>query len=165
MPAGNLLCHRHCPRNCASSLARAARFCLVLLACLAQLSTPVQHLQAPAFAAQAAQAMVHETGGNGAADTTRGSITQSDVPCPFHSAHAKPPEGGNGAPCHHGNCPFCPCPCCVPMHVAMGILPQETARAAHAPPFSTFAPPPARLGSPARFAVIAGQPRAPPILI
>ncbi|MGH6936114.1 MAG: hypothetical protein ACRED2_08020, partial [Methylocella sp.] len=75
------------------SLAWAARFCLALLACLAQLSTPVQHLRAPAFAAQA---MVHETGANGSADTTRGSIAaQSDVPCPFHSAHAKPPEGGN----------------------------------------------------------------------
>ncbi|MGH6936495.1 MAG: hypothetical protein ACRED2_10000 [Methylocella sp.] len=146
-----------------SSFARAARFCLVLLACLAHLSTPVQHLRVPAFAAQAT---VHGAGANGAADTTRGSIAaQSDVPCPFHSAHAKPPEGGNGAPCHHGNCPFCPCRCCAPLHAAMGILPQATARAALAPPFSTFAPPPARLGSPARFAVIAGQPRAPPILI
>jgi len=166
LPAASLRRHRHSSRSSAKSLAGAARFCLILLACLVQLSTPVQHLRAPAFAAQAAQAMVHETGANGSADTTRGSIAaQSDVPCPFHSAHAKPPEGGNGAPCHHGNCPFCPCPCSAPMHAAMGILPQATARAALAPPFFTLPPPPARLGSPARFAVIAGQPRAPPILI
>jgi hypothetical protein len=48
----------------------------------------------------------------------------------------------------------------------MGILPQETARAAYAPTtLSAIAAPPALLGSLARFAVIAGQPRAPPILI
>jgi hypothetical protein len=47
----------------------------------------------------------------------------------------------------------------------MGILPQETARAADAPPLSAIATPPVLLGSLARFAVIAGQPRAPPIPI
>jgi hypothetical protein len=165
MPAASLWRHRHSSGSSAMSLARAARFCLVLLACLAQLSAPAQRLHAPGFAAQAAQAMVHEAGANGSAAITPGIAAQSDVPCPFHSARAKPLDGGNGAPCHHHDCPFCPCPCCAPVHVALGILPQETARAAYAPPFSTLPPPPARLGSPARFAVIAGQPRAPPILI
>jgi hypothetical protein len=47
----------------------------------------------------------------------------------------------------------------------MGILPQETVRAAYVPPLSAIAAPPALLGSLARFAVFAGQPRAPPILI
>jgi hypothetical protein len=47
----------------------------------------------------------------------------------------------------------------------MGILPQGMAGAAYAPPLSAIAAPPALLGSLARFAVIAGQPRAPPILI
>jgi hypothetical protein len=47
----------------------------------------------------------------------------------------------------------------------VGILPQEMARAADAPPLSAIATPPLLLGSLARFAVIAGQPRAPPILI
>jgi hypothetical protein len=47
----------------------------------------------------------------------------------------------------------------------MGILPQETARAAYAPPHSTTVAPPALLGTLKRFAAFAGQPRAPPILI
>jgi hypothetical protein len=45
----------------------------------------------------------------------------------------------------------------------MGILPQETARAAYAPPHSATVAPPALLGTLKRFAVFAGQPRAPPI--
>jgi hypothetical protein len=164
MPAASLWRHRRSSRSSASSLARAARFCVVLLACLAQLSAPAQRLHAAAFAPQA---VVHETGATGAASITRAGIAgPSDVPCPFHTGYAKPPDGGNdGAPCHHRHCPFCPCSWHAPIHAAMGILPQETARAVYAPPFSTFTPPPARFGSPARFAVIAGQPRAPPILI
>jgi hypothetical protein len=47
----------------------------------------------------------------------------------------------------------------------MGILPQETARTAYALPLSTTVAPPALLGTRTRFAVFAGQPRAPPILI
>jgi len=47
----------------------------------------------------------------------------------------------------------------------MGILPHETARAAYPPPLSAIAAPPALLGSLARFAAFAGQPRAPPILV
>jgi hypothetical protein len=48
----------------------------------------------------------------------------------------------------------------------MGILPQETARAAYAPTaLSAIATPPALLGSLARFAAFAWQPRAPPILV
>ncbi|MFZ3328650.1 MAG: hypothetical protein WA231_23415, partial [Methylocella sp.] len=63
------------------------------------------------------------------------------------------------------DCPFCPCPCCSHVNAAIGILPQAAARAAYAPQFSTIIAPPARLGSAARFAVFAGQPRAPPLSI
>jgi hypothetical protein len=89
---------------------------------------------------------------------------QLSVPCPLHGTRASPNGGGGPAPCHH-DCPFCPCPCCPHVDAAMAILPPETARAAYAPPLSAFAAPPALLGSRARFAVFAGQPRAPPILI
>jgi hypothetical protein len=47
----------------------------------------------------------------------------------------------------------------------MGILPQETTRAAHAPLLSTTVAPPELLGSLAWFAAFAWQPRAPPILV
>ncbi|MGH6834627.1 MAG: hypothetical protein ACREC9_03565 [Methylocella sp.] len=87
---------------------------------------------------------------------------QSGVPCAVHGTPASA-NGDGPAPCNHDNCPYCPC--CAPIHAAIGILPQEAARAAYAPPFSMIAPPPARLGSAARFAAIAGQPRAPPLSI
>jgi len=90
---------------------------------------------------------------------------QSGVPCPLHGTHATSHDGNGPAPCHHGDCPFCPCPCCSHVYAAMGILPQETSRAAYAPPLSATVAPAALLGSLARFAVIAGQARAPPILI
>jgi hypothetical protein len=51
------------------------------------------------------------------------------------------------------------------LHAAIGILPPEMSRAAYAPPFAKLSPPPVLLGSTVRFAVVAGQPRAPPILI
>jgi hypothetical protein len=51
------------------------------------------------------------------------------------------------------------------MHAALGILPQETARAVFAPLLATIAVPPAFFGSRARYAAFAWQPRAPPILI
>jgi hypothetical protein len=51
------------------------------------------------------------------------------------------------------------------MHAALGILPQETARAVFAPLLATIAVPPAFLASHARYAAFDWQPRAPPILI
>ncbi|MFZ0495827.1 MAG: hypothetical protein WBD65_07715 [Methylocella sp.] len=127
---------------------------------------PAQHWQAPGIASHS---MVVDSAATGS-DLTLASFDagQSGVPCAVHGTRAGP-NGGDGPapPCHHdGDCPFCPCPCCCShVHATMGILPQETARAAYAPPFSTLAPPPVRLGSHTRFAVFAGQPRAPPILI
>jgi hypothetical protein len=151
----------HFSRRPARGWTRAARICLVLLACLAQLSMPAQHPHAPGFAAQS---MVH-----GSAATSTGvtaanfAAGQSSVPCAVHGTRANPNGGDPPAPCH-GNCPFCPCPCSH-VYAAMGILPQETARAAYPPPLSVIAAPPALLGTLPRFAVFAGQPRAPPILV
>jgi hypothetical protein len=112
--------------------------------------------------------MVHETAASSSGVTPASfDAGQSSVPCAIHSTRAGPNGGDGPAPCRHGDCPFCPCPCwCSQVHAAIGILPQEMARAAaYAPPVSTTLAPPALLGSLARFAVIAGQPRAPPILI
>jgi hypothetical protein len=126
---------------------------------------PAQHRHAPGIAAHS---VVFDTVATGAGLTTASfDAGQSSVPCAVHGTRAGPNGGGGQAPCHHGDCPFCPCPCCCSqLHAAMGILPQEMARAAaYAAPVSTTLAPPALLGSLARFAVIAGQPRAPPILI
>ncbi|MGH6811493.1 MAG: hypothetical protein ACREDM_03830 [Methylocella sp.] len=132
---------------------RAARCCLVLLACLAQLWL---------LPAQAARSTV--TAARSAVTAASFDAGQSSVPCAVHGT--RPSDGNTPAPCPHGDCPFCPCPCCCShVHAAMGILPQEAARAAYAPPFSTIAAPPVRLGSASRFAVFAGQPRAPPLSI
>jgi hypothetical protein len=144
---------------------RAARCCLVLLACLAQLSVPAQHPHTLGFAAHS---VVHETTASSSGVTPASfDASQSSVPCAVHGTRAGPNGSDGPAPRHHGDCPFCPCPCCCSqLHAAMGILPQEMARAAaYAPPVSMTLAPPALLGSLARFAVIAGQPRAPPILI
>jgi hypothetical protein len=123
---------------------------------------PEQHRHAPGIAAHS---MVFDTAATGS-DLALASFDtgKSSVPCAVHGNRASPNGGDGPAPCHHGDCPFCPCPCCCShVHAAMGILPQETAQAAYA--LSTIAAPPALLGSLARFAVFAGQPRAPPILI
>jgi hypothetical protein len=142
---------------------RAARCCLVLLACLAQLWMPAQHPHTLGFAAHS---VVDETAASSSRVTPASfDAGQSSVPCAVHGARA----GSNGcdgpAPCNHGDCPFCPCPCCSHVYAATGILPQETTRAAYAPPLSAIAAPPAILGSRTRFAAFAGQPRAPPILV
>jgi hypothetical protein len=152
-------------RSPARGWMRAARCCLVVLACLAQLlGAAQQHQHMPGFAAHA---MVHEAAAG--SDLTPASFDagQSGVPCAVQGTRASPNSGDGPAPCHHGDCPFCPCPCCCShVHTAMGILPQETARAAYAPLLSiTVVAPPALLGSRTRFAAFAGQPRAPPILI
>jgi hypothetical protein len=144
---------------------RAARFCLVLLACIAQLWMPAQHRHAPGFAAHSAD---YDTATTGSGVTpARFDAGQSSIPCAVHGTRASSNGSDGPAPCPHGDCPFCPCPCCCShVPVAIGILPQETARAAYAPLLSaTVAAPPALLGSRTRFAVFAGQPRAPPILI
>lgn len=159
MRAAALRPTQHLTRSSARGWARAARCCLVLLACLAQLSAPAQHRQMPGFAAHSI------------VTAARSSVTpaslhaeQSGVPCAVHGTRAGN-GSGNAPSCPQGDCPFCPCPCCASLHAAFGILPQEAARAAYAPPFSTIAPPPVRLGTAVRFAAIAGQPRAPPLSI
>jgi len=152
-------------RGHAQEWARAARFCLGLLACLAQVSAPA--LGSPALT-NAAHAIVANEEADGAARNTHLAASQAGVPCPHHGAKASPDHGTNSpAPCcPGGGCPFCPCPCCAPLHAAAGILPQEISRANYTPFVSHVSlPPPVRLGSALRFALIAGQPRAPPILI
>ncbi len=138
--------------------ARRARFCLALFACLSQLSAPVQQRLAPSVAASfSGYNTVHTHSGIAQAqfDTAHGS-----VPC---AAHRSGTGGSNDpAPCHR-DCPFCPC--CMMLHAAIGVLPQGMSRTAYAPPFSKRGPTPLRLGSSERFAIVAGQPRAPPVLI
>ena len=128
---------------------RAVRLWVDLLACLAQLWMPAQYRHAPAFATH--------TIASGAAATGLTIVSvdegQSDVPCPFHAPRASSHDGNGPVPCDHENCPCCACLCtCSLMHVAFGMLPQETARAVFAPLLATIAVPPAFLGSRARFA-------------
>jgi hypothetical protein len=114
----------------------------------------------------AAHSVVHETAASSSRVTPASfDAGQSSVPCAVHGPRASPNGGDDPAPCHHGDCPFCPCPCCSQVYAAIGILPQETARAAYAPPLSAIAAPPVLLGSLARFAAFAWQSRAPPILV
>ena len=160
--------HRGLTRSVARDWTRAVRCCLAVVACLAQLMVAAQHHpHAPGFAAHA---MVHEAASSSSGVTAASfQAEQSGVPCAVHGTRANDGNGSGGAPCPccpHGDCPFCPCPCCC-SHVpaAMGILPQETARAAYAPPHSATVAPPALLDTLKRFAAFAGQPRAPPILI
>jgi hypothetical protein len=154
--------NRHLSRRSARSWARAARCCLVFLACLAQLWTPALHWHAPRIASRS---VLLDTATTGSGLTpARFEAGTSGVPCAAHGTGASS-NGGNGPPPHqHDDCPFCPCPCCS-FHTAIGILPQEMARAAYAPPLSAIAAPPALLGSLVWLAAFAWQPRAPPILI
>lgn len=153
----------HFSRSPARGWTQAARICLVFLACLAQLWMPAQRLHAAGFAAPS---VIYGTAAPGSGATPASfDVGQAGVPCALHGTHASSNSGGP-APCHNDECSFCPCPCCcAQVHAAVGILPQETVRAAYAPLHSTSVAPPALLGSVARFAVFAGQPRAPPILI
>ena len=165
MRAGGLRPSKRFSRSPARGWTRAARICLVILACLAQLGMPAQHRHSPGIAAHS---MVHQIAASSSGVTPASfDAAQSSVPCAVHGARGSPNGGDGPAPCPHGDCPFCPCPCCCShVHAAIGILPQETARLAYAPlPLSTTVAPPALLGTVSRFAVFAGQPRAPPILI
>jgi hypothetical protein len=141
-----------------------ARLSLVLLACLAQLWMPAQRRHAPGFTTHAmVSGAAAEASGLAQASFDAG---QSSVPCPLHSTHASTEHGNAPPPCNNGDCPCCAfCPCCALMHAAMGILPQELARADYAPLISTSAATPASLGPVTRLAARPGQPRAPPVLI
>jgi hypothetical protein len=148
-------------RSPAGGWTRAASICLVFLACLAQLCAPAQGRHGPGIAARSV--LLDTATGSGLTPASF-EAGKSGVPCPVHGSRANF-NGGDGAPpWHHDDCPFCPCPCCS-LHTAMGILPQETARAAYAPSRSAIAAPPALLGAPAWLAAFAWQPRAPPILV
>jgi hypothetical protein len=159
--AADLRPSKHFSRSPARGWTRAARICLVLLACLAQSWMPAQQRHAPGIAAHS---VVYDTATTGSGLTPASfDAGRSGVPCAVPSTRASPNGGDGPAPCHHDDCPFCPC--FSQVHAAMGILPQEMSRAGYAPPYSQVAPPPVRLGSAARFATFTWQPRAPPILI
>ncbi|MGA7655838.1 MAG: DUF2946 family protein [Methylocella sp.] len=132
---------------------RAVQYWLVLLACLAQLWMPPQHRHAPGIATQTIGLHVS------AANSSLGA-GKSDVRCSLPGGGSSPHDGGAPAPCQNDNCPCCPF---VP--AAIGVLPQEAARAAYSPRLATTVTPPALLGLLTRSAGFAGQPRAPPILI
>jgi hypothetical protein len=140
---------------------RAARLCIALITCLAQLSVTAQHRPVPGLAAPA---MVYDTSAAGSGNMpARFDTAHASVPCAHHGIGAR--DSNNPVPCPCRDCPFCPCPCCAPLHAAIGILPQEMSRAAYTPRFAKIAPSPVRLCAAVRFAIVAGQPRAPPILI
>ena len=153
--------HRVFTRNAASGWTRAAHCCLILLACLTQLLAPAQRGHAPGFASHSTIFATAATGSS----LTPASISgeKSAVGCAYHaSSH----DGNGPVPGDRDNCPCCPCPCCCsPVHAALGIVPQETARPAYAPRLFESVAPPALLGTFTRSAAFAGQPRAPPILI
>ena len=152
---------QHFSRSPARGWTRAARCCLVLLACLAQLWMPAQHRHAPGFAAHSMVPLpprLRRLRSRASMRVNQAFPARCTAPVPAPMAarpRALPPR----------RLPLLPCPLLPPVHAAIGILPHETARAAYAPPLSAIAAPPALLGSLARFAAFAGQPRAPPILI
>jgi hypothetical protein len=139
---------------------RAACCCLVVFACLVQLWLPAQPWHAPGFNAHA---VVNGAAGGPAATLVSFGGGKTRIHCAVHAAQAGSHEGNGPAPCDHNTCPYCPC--CAPLHAALGILPQDSARLAYAPLFATVSAPPARLRSLARPASFEGRPRGPPILI
>jgi hypothetical protein len=143
-------------RSSSKGLARIARCWVVLVACLVQSWTPAEQRHAPAFAAHG----VALNSGAASSDLANASTETSDIRCsllgdPSSSDHGKAP-----IPCQHDNCP-----CCSLVHAAIGVLPQDAARAIYTPRLSTIVAPPSLLGSLTRFEAFSGQPRAPPILI
>ena len=162
MRAAGLRRNQHLSRRSARGWARVARCCLVFLACLAQLWTPALHWHAPRIASRSVLLDAATTGSH--LTLANFEAGKSRVPCAAHGTRASS-NGGNGPPPYQDDdCPFCPCPCCS-LDTAMGILPQETARASYAPLLSTTVAPPELFGSLVWFAAFAWQPRAPPILI
>jgi len=151
--------HRGVSRSFAKDWTRAVRFCLIAVACLAQLWGTAQHSHALGIASQSA---LFATSASGSGLTAAGSgADQSSVPCAHHAS----PRDGNG-PSPSENCPCCGGLCCCSfIDAALGILPQETVRAEYAPLISKTAAPAAFAGFHAQFAGFAGQPRAPPSLI
>lgn len=150
--------HRVISRNAASAWSRAARCCLVLLACLAQLLVPAQHRHAPAIASHSIVFITAAT--SSGLKLASFDAEQSGVRCAPDLAHSGSHDDGTPPPCQHDNCP-----CCPTVHAAAGILPADTTRVAYAPRLSEAVAPPALLGTITRFAAFTGQPRAPPILI
>jgi hypothetical protein len=158
--AAGLRHSKHFSRSLARGWTRAARICLVFLACLAPLWMPAQHRHAPGLAAHS---IVFDTVATGSGPTLASfDVEKSGVRCAPAFGHAASHDDDTPAPCQQDNCP-----CCEPVQAAAGILPPETTRAAYAPRLSkTLAPsPPAVLGSLTRPTAFDGQPRAPPILI
>ncbi len=155
--------HVNASRNAARGWTRAARCCLILLACLAQLLMPAQPRHVSHFASRSTVLTTVAAGSNLSLTSVSEESRVPRVPCPLHaSSH----DGNGPSPSDHGNCPCCACLCCCSLvHAALGILPQETLRPAYAPLVAAIAAPPALVGVFSRFAIFAGQPRAPPILI
>src|SRR5262245_36097079 len=120
------------------SSARSARFWLVLLACLVQLWVPARYRHAPATTPYAIAHAIKDYGST----IVNVDAEKPSFPCPLHSTPPNSHHGNSSPPCNNGDCPFCPCPGCAPMHAAMGILSQEAAQADYAPLISAFAPPP-----------------------
>jgi hypothetical protein len=147
--------HLDFSRKRARGWTHAARCCLVLFACIAQLLVTAQHRHAPGIASQA---IVSDIGSG----LTLASFNagKPGVRCTPAFAHAGSDNGGSPVPCQHDNCP-----CCPPVHASAGILPAETTRIAYTPHLSEAVAPPALLGVLTRPTAVAGQPRAPPILI
>ena len=143
-------------RSFARGFTRTICCCLVLLACLAQLWMSAQYRHTPGFVAHA---MVSRAAAEGLqpyawkhrCGATGRSLRASWRPCqlPSRATALSLRQQGRDCPC----CPFCPC--CTAVHAAMGILPQEMARADDAPFVSTFAAPPAVLGLITRFVAFA----------
>ncbi len=148
---------RGCTRSSSKGWTQIAHYWLVLIACLAQLWMPAQHRHMP-FAAHAI-ALNSGAASSGLAPYGLGA-GKSAVHCSLLGDDSSPHNGGAPAPCQNDNCPCCPF---VP--AATGVLPQEAARAAYSPRLAATVAPAAVIGSPTRSAGIAGQPRAPPILI
>jgi hypothetical protein len=137
---------------------RAARYWLVLIACLAQLWMPAQHRHA-SFAAHAME--LNSSGASSGLALPGIGAEKSDVRCSQLGAISNSHDGGAPAPpCQHDDCPCCPL-----VHAAIGILPQEAAWVVFAPLLSTTVAAPLLLGPLMRPVGFAGQPRAPPILI
>jgi hypothetical protein len=139
--------------NSSSGWTRAARCCLILLACLAQSLVIAQHRHAPVIASYSTVAATES-----APQLANIDLEKSRVLCAPDFAHAGSSGHGAPLPCQEDNCP-----CCPPVNGATAILPFETARAVDPPRLSKTIAPPAFRGALPRLVSVDGQPRAPPI--